>query len=145
MLQCLSGTFWKWHHEITASERIIDMWLVWLPSHLHCSDFDPMSIDVGKENLSPSLDDINQLVDALPTTLALPVCLVQEQRLEELLPQPHALQHWHCLLWKPECEECTVRPSLVSGSRVRGKAAPGWEQKKKNSLGSHWVKPDFIL
>lgn len=52
-----------------------------------------MGIDVGEESLCPSLDHINQLVDALPATLALPVCLVQEQRLEELLPQPHALQH----------------------------------------------------
>lgn len=52
-----------------------------------------MSVDVGKEDLGSPLNDINQLVDALPAALALPVCLVQEQRLEEFLPQSHALQH----------------------------------------------------
>lgn len=58
---------------------------------MHCGDFDPMSVDVGEEDLGPPLNYIDQLVDALPAALALPVCLVQEKRLEELLPQPLAL------------------------------------------------------
>lgn len=60
-----------------------------------------MSVDVGEENLGPPLDNIDQLVNALPAALALPIGLVQEQRLQELLPKPHAPQHWHGLLWKP--------------------------------------------
>lgn len=52
-----------------------------------------MSIDVGDENRGSLLDDIDQLVDALSASLALPVILVQEQRLEELLSQLRALQH----------------------------------------------------
>lgn len=60
-----------------------------------------MSVDVSKEDTGSPLDDVDQLVDALSAALALPVRLVQEQRLEELLPQPPALQHRHGLLWKP--------------------------------------------
>lgn len=52
-----------------------------------------MSVDVGEENLGPPLDNIDQLVNALPAALALPIGLVQEQRLQELLPKPHAPQH----------------------------------------------------
>lgn len=73
----------------------------WKSSNIRCDHFDPMSIDVGEENFGSSLNNINQLVDALPTALALPVRLVQEQRLEEFFPQPPALQHWYCLIWKP--------------------------------------------
>lgn len=57
---------------------------------IHGHRFDPVGVDVGEENLGPLLDDVDELVDALPASLTLPVRLVQEQRLEELLPQPHA-------------------------------------------------------
>lgn len=60
-----------------------------------------MSVDVGEEHLGSPLNHVDQLVDALPAALALPVRLVQEQRLEELLPQPPARQHRHRLLWEP--------------------------------------------
>lgn len=70
-------------------------------SHTHRYDFDPAGIDVGEEDLCSPLDDIDQLVDALTTPLAVPVCLIQEQRLEEFLPQLPGPQHRHSLLWKP--------------------------------------------
>lgn len=76
-------------------------WTLRLSSHIHRDDFDPVSVDVSEEDTGSPLDDIDQLVDALSAALALPVRLVQEQRLEELLPQPPALQHRHSLLWKP--------------------------------------------
>lgn len=76
-------------------------WTLRLSSHIHRDDFDPVSVDVSEEDTGSPLDDIDQLVDALSAALALPVRLVQEQRLEELLPQPPALQHQHSLLWKP--------------------------------------------
>lgn len=53
----------------------------------HGDDFDPVRVDVSEENFGSPLNDIDQLVDALPPSLALPVTLVQEQRLEELHPQ----------------------------------------------------------
>lgn len=80
-------------------------------SHVHRHYFDPVRVDVGEEDFGSSLDDVDQLVDASPAALALPVRLVQEQRLEEFLPQPVAPQHRHRLLWKPgktsECENGT--------------------------------------
>ncbi|KAA8588636.1 hypothetical protein FQN60_009981, partial [Etheostoma spectabile] len=53
------------------------------------------SVDVCEEDHGPPLNYIDQLIDALSAALALPVCLVQKKRLEELLPQPLAL-HWQC-------------------------------------------------
>lgn len=60
-----------------------------------------MRVDVGEENLGSFLDDINQLVDARPASLAFPVQLIQEERLQEFLPQLPAPQHRHGLLRKP--------------------------------------------
>ena len=73
----------------------------WTSSRVHCDDFDPVCVDVGEQDLGPPLDDVDQLVDALPAALALPVRLVQEQRLEESFPQPPAPQHRHRLLREP--------------------------------------------
>ncbi|TNN37343.1 hypothetical protein EYF80_052496 [Liparis tanakae] len=55
----------------------------------------------GEEHRGPPLDHVDELVDARPAALALPVRLVQEQRLEELLPQPLVLQHRHRRLREP--------------------------------------------
>lgn len=63
------------------------------PSRIHRDDLNPVSVDVSEEDLRPPLDDVDQLVDTLSATLALPVRLVQEQRLQELLPEPSAAQH----------------------------------------------------
>lgn len=76
-------------------------------SKSHGDDFDAVGIDVGKKNPHPPLNDIDQLVDAVSAALTFPVCLVQEERLEEFLPQLSAPQHWHCLLWKPgQTQKC---------------------------------------
>ena len=64
-----------------------------------------MCVDVSEEDLGPPLNYIDQLVDALPASLALPVCLIKKQRLKELLPQPFALQHRHRRLWEPRKTE----------------------------------------
>lgn len=60
-----------------------------------------MRVDVSEEDFGPPLNDIDQSVNALPAPLALPVSLVQEERLEEPHPQLWALEHWHRLLRKP--------------------------------------------
>lgn len=93
-----------------------------------------MSVDVGEEDLRPPLNYIDELVDALPAALALPVCPVQEQRLEELLPQPLVLQHQHRLLWQlfnsfqePEVQVVLIaveEPLVVGKDQVSGVVAP---------------------
>lgn len=70
-------------------------------SHIHGHRLDPVGVDVGEQDFDSLLDHVDELVDALPAALALPVRLVQEQRLEESLPQPHAAQNRHGLLRKP--------------------------------------------
>lgn len=116
----------QWSHRAQAIHLLglclsnLATWLPGLSSHVHRDDFDPMSVDVGEEDAGPPLDHINQLVDALPAALALPVCLVQEQRLQQLLPQPPAPQHRHGLLRKPRRteseEEVKSNWVLVSGT-----------------------------
>lgn len=54
------------------------------PSLVHSG---PTGVDVSQENLGPPLDDIDQRLNAQPASLALPVLLVQEERLQELHPQ----------------------------------------------------------
>lgn len=85
---------------------------MWLFSRIHGHRLDPVGVDVGEQDFDSLLNDVNELVDALPAALALPVRLVEEQRLEEPLPQPHAGQNRHGLLRKPaedghtHTEEC---------------------------------------
>ena len=71
---------------------------------LHWDDFNPMGVDVGEQNFGTPLDHVDEFLDALPATLALPVHLIQEQRLQQPLPQMLPSQHGHRLVWEPERE-----------------------------------------
>lgn len=96
-LQCVKRTFLT----VTSNTTSLSPSSGPVASLVHGDDFDPVCVDVSEENFGSLLNDIDQLVDALPASLALPVTLVQEQGLEELHPQLWALQHRHRLLWKP--------------------------------------------
>lgn len=99
---------------------------VWLFSDVHGHRLDPVGVDVGEQDFDSLLNDVDELVDALPAALALPVSLVQEQRLEESLPQPHAGQNRHGLLRKPaddaqthaQTEECASKPDLTEKTAI---------------------------
>lgn len=54
-------------------------------SFIHRQYFDAMRIDVGDKDPGSLLYHINELLDAWPSSLTLPVNLIKEQRLKELL------------------------------------------------------------
>lgn len=54
-------------------------------SFVHRQYFDTMRIDVGDKDSGSLLDHINELLDAWPSSLTLPVNLIKEERLKELL------------------------------------------------------------
>lgn len=71
-------------------------------SFVHRQYFDSMRIDVGDKDSGSLLHHINELLDAWPSSLTLPVNLIKEERLKELLAQVLALQHRNSRVWKPE-------------------------------------------
>lgn len=94
------------------------------PSSLvHRQHFDAMRVDVGDKDSGSLLHHVNELLDAWPSSLTLPVNLIQEERLEELLAQVLALQHRNGRVWKPEtitqcfalrdCSESLFLPQLL--------------------------------
>lgn len=106
--------------------------------------FDPMSIDVGEEDLGSPLNYIDELVDAPPAALALPVRLVQEQRLEEPLPQSPVLQHQHGRLWESGESGRTRVIKLESRFQAHVSEAGRLSAGSRNSLiDSKWAKWRF--
>lgn len=122
-------------------------------SLVHRQHFDAMRIDVGDKDSGSLLHHVNELLDAWPSSLTLPVNLIQEEGLEELLAQVLALQHRNGRVWKPEmitqrfalrdCSESLFLPQLLclhwSGTRHTTK----WDLENQKAFVT--VKQTLLL